>query len=129
MKVLFIGFLVTGWYTSCITSRDDGTYLVSFFVSPRTTNRLLLDSLSGQLPAGLANCPGLRVLDVKDNKMDGNIPNEYSNLKRLELFVTSGNNFSGTMPKDVCTLMATDSRKFIETDCDKVECSCCESCR
>ena len=81
------------------------------------------------MPTELANCPNLRVLDVKDNRLSGEIPHDYSELKELELFVVTGNDFSGSVPNKICTLMEADARKFIETDCDKVACSCCEGCR
>ena len=89
----------------------------------------LSDELTGQLPTELANCPNLRVLDVADNRMSGKIPNDYKELKELELFVATGNDFSGAVSNEICTLMEGDARKFIEIDCDKVECSCCNGCR
>ena len=100
-----------------------GFFFFFFYLS------LLLDEFTGQLPTDLANCPNLRVLDVKDNRLSGEIPHDYSELKELELFVVTGNDFSGSVPNKICTLMEADARKFIETDCDKVACSCCEDCR
>ncbi|KAK1384473.1 receptor protein-tyrosine kinase CEPR2 [Heracleum sosnowskyi] len=55
------------------------------------------NSIMGVLPAELANCSKLKVLNVTKNKMTGSLP-DLSNLTNLEALHVSVNQFSGRFP-------------------------------
>lgn len=58
---------------------------------------LPLNSIMGVLPADLASCSKLKVLNVTRNKMNGSLP-DLSKLIDLEVLDLSGNQFSGRFP-------------------------------
>ena len=65
-------------------------------------------------------------LDLSDNKLQGTIPFEMSNLKLLTNLELDSNALTGNMPFAVCSQLP-----FLENavvDCDDVVCWCCEGC-
>uniref|UniRef100_A0A0D9YPA1 Receptor kinase-like protein Xa21 n=1 Tax=Oryza glumipatula TaxID=40148 RepID=A0A0D9YPA1_9ORYZ len=62
--------------------------------------------------SSLTNCSNLRLLDLGDNKLRGELPNTVGNLStRLEYFITGHNSITGKIPEGIGNLVGL---KFIE---------------
>nr|GEX43217.1 probable LRR receptor-like serine/threonine-protein kinase At4g20940 [Tanacetum cinerariifolium] len=52
----------------------------------------------------VSNVSNIRVLDISDNQLDGDFPEEFSLLTGLQVLDISGNKFSGSLPLSVSVL-------------------------
>lgn len=62
------------------------------------------DSLSGSLPADLAQCPNIRFVDLSSNQLSGTIPGAWANLSLTREWTTlrlSANRLSGSVPYEM----------------------------
>ncbi|XP_054811786.1 receptor-like protein EIX2 isoform X4 [Prosopis cineraria] len=63
---------------------------------------LHLKFLASQMPSSLKNCQNLEILDVRENKLSGSIPNWlWHKVKILQL---RSNHFRGNIPPEICKL-------------------------
>ncbi|KAL1820216.1 hypothetical protein ACET3Z_015085 [Daucus carota] len=76
--------------------------------------------ISGVLPPELANCSNLRVLNVSDNNMKGDLP-DLSKLVKLEILDLSSNYFAGKFPTWVGKLTGLVSLGLGMNDYDEGE--------
>lgn len=79
-------------------------------ISMPTLQELHLQSnkLSGSIdlfPSSfVSNVSNIRVLDISDNQLDGDFPDEFSLLSGLQVLDISGNKFSGSLPSSMSVL-------------------------
>jgi hypothetical protein len=64
------------------------------------------------------------------NEITGTIPTEFGAWSNLLLFQLEGNNVNGTMPEEICALVAPAGGALtsLTADCDEVTCACCTEC-
>jgi hypothetical protein len=88
------------------------------------------------LPSELGKVESLRLLDLSQNRLSGNIPFEIWSLpfdQDLGRIYLEGNQLNGIVPDHFCEKMK-DARRRIQVDCSrffgepKVQCPCCERC-
>lgn len=76
---------------------------------------------------GLVN---LIAMDLSRNSFSGAIPSSLESLEAIKVIKLQYNEFTGTVPDDICSIRGTLS--LLEADCggDPVpnECSCCTTC-
>ncbi|XP_058075967.1 receptor-like protein EIX2 [Magnolia sinica] len=73
-------------------------------VSLVTCMDLSRNNLSGEIPKGLTNLLGLRVLNFSENHLTGEIPDKIGKLALLESLDFSKNQLSGTIPLSMSNL-------------------------
>ena len=57
----------------------------------------------------IGNLRYLTLLDLSNNQFIASIPNSISKLSILRTFLADSNNFSGTLPNDICNIYDQDS--------------------
>ncbi|XP_052142012.1 receptor kinase-like protein Xa21 [Oryza glaberrima] len=99
---------LSGTIPQCIGINQKSLYSVTFAVNQFETS----NKYGWSFMSSLTNCSNLRLLDVGDNKLTGELPNSIGNLStRLEYFVTNYNSMTGKIPEGLGNLV---SLKFIE---------------
>ncbi|KAF8685368.1 hypothetical protein HU200_043992 [Digitaria exilis] len=64
--------------------------------------RLYRNNISGELPSALSNCTDLVTVDLKINKLSGELTKfNFSNLSNLKTLDLMENNFTGTIPESI----------------------------
>nr|CAD1824972.1 unnamed protein product [Ananas comosus var. bracteatus] len=58
--------------------------------------------LSGTLPSNISR--DIDILDVRDNELDGSIPETVSEASSLKYLILKGNHFHGQIPQSICNL-------------------------
>jgi len=58
------------------------------------------NKLQGEIPKSFANLKSLRFLRLNNNKLTGSIPRELALLSNLKVFDVSNNDLCGTIPID-----------------------------
>jgi hypothetical protein len=92
--------------------------------------------LSGSIN-GIGNFPDMAWLQLSSNLFTGTVPVAVGNYLSLSAFTLHGTSIGGTMPEEVCNLLATRGLGGILTslisDCIEptpdIVCTCCTSCR
>ncbi|KAD4981767.1 hypothetical protein R6Q59_001493 [Mikania micrantha] len=90
-------------------NRFDGPF-PNGLISMPTLQQIHLQSnkLSGRIdlfPSSfVSNVSNIRVLDVSDNQLDGDLPDGFNSLTGLEFLDFSGNNFTGSLPLSLAGL-------------------------
>ena len=75
---------------------------------PRVTGLLMEDyGLTGPIPPELGRLENLRVLNLRNNRLEGSIPAELENLRNLALLDLRGNPLTGCIPGEFA-----DNRKL-----------------
>ena len=69
-----------------------------------TALRLVLNGLSGAIPAELGNLANLQILSFSRNTLSGEIPPELGNLANLQILSLSANGLSGAIPAELGNL-------------------------
>lgn len=119
--------------------------------SLKSLRELSLDSmnLDGTIPVWLESFSELRLLDLHRNYLVGSVPINFANLEQLTFLVLNDNLLSGEIPRglgsrpelkvaslhhnefngeasSLCT--ATAKLELLTTDCELIDCPCCQSC-
>ncbi|KAK8648250.1 hypothetical protein V6N13_129009 [Hibiscus sabdariffa] len=69
--------------------------------------------LSGNIPARISLLPGLRILLLGNNRFDGSIPAQLCQLRNISIMDLSNNSFTGTIPSCLSNVaFGTYSRDF-----------------
>ncbi len=80
-------------------------YGVTTDISGRVTELEMRDNkMTGQLPAELGNLAKLTLLDLRNNPLGGNIPAELGNLENLESLVLYRTEVTGEIPNQIANL-------------------------
>ena len=75
------------------------------------------ESLSGIIPAGLAELRHLTLLDLSDNSLTGSIPEDLANLEDLDELRLSGNSLTGCIPQGLKDIETNDLSSLNLPDC------------
>jgi len=65
--------------------------------------------LTGEIPTGLSNLQGLKLLNLSRNHLSSSIPKDIGDLKFLESLDISWNQLTGTIPLSISNLMSLSS--------------------
>jgi hypothetical protein len=71
----------------------------------------------------------IEILDLRDNQLNGTVPLEMMNLRRLQELKLIQNNLSGRVPDAICASLL--NLVVFSTDCSStgsIECGCCTNC-
>lgn len=78
-------------------------------------------------PDQLSELSTMEVLRLDGNLLSSTIPSEWAKWGAIALFRVDSNSLSGEVPGDVCRLFDLKGTEAY-TDCDMLECSCCQYC-
>jgi hypothetical protein len=84
--------------------------------------------LTGGIPPLLSSCTNLLSVKVEGNQLSAPIPTSLGSLTNLEVFYLFANNFTGSMPEEICALRSGAGRlEYLAADCNGIDfsCSCC----
>ena len=84
--------------------------------------------IQGTIPPEIKILQKLEFLDLSHNELVGEVPDELANLGNLEKLYLEGNDLSGAVPNDLCKRRDEGFLLVATTDCDKVQCPCCDNC-
>jgi hypothetical protein len=99
------------------------------------------NKLSGSIDV-VTNFTKLHVLYIENNKFSGSLPVDFSRQTNMEEFTASGNEFTGSVPKGLCSLLKPANKQgskkilsALQTDCTpsadgtvEIDCPCCTTC-
>lgn len=66
-------------------------------------------------------------IELRNNGLEGRIPEEVSFISKLEVFNVNANDLSGHVPSSVCDISG-EHELNIKVDCASVSCNCCSNC-
>lgn len=100
--------ILSGTIPQCLGIHQKSLYSVAFAQNQLETR----NDYDWGFMSSLTNCSNLRLLDLGDNKLRGELPNTVGNLStRLEYFITGHNSITGKIPEGIGNLVGL---KFIE---------------
>ena len=93
------------------------------WVSPEHVGRAVPDATS------LTVHYSIGIIDLRQNRLSGNIPEDLSKMKKISTIHLDGNNLEGVIPDKVCSLFDRTFPEF-SADCSEFddECPCCTTC-
>ncbi|KAK8564097.1 hypothetical protein V6N13_005688 [Hibiscus sabdariffa] len=92
------------WYLNLSNNSFDGEPLPGNCSMPKLAWLLLQHNLFvGEFPACLSNSLSLKLVDVRDNRLSGNISNLPA-LMQVGAFLVGRNRFSGQLPEQLCQM-------------------------
>ncbi|XP_054794733.1 receptor-like protein 8 isoform X2 [Prosopis cineraria] len=62
------------------------------------------NNFKGNIPTGIINSTGLRMLDLNANQLSGEIPSWIGNFQRMSYLILSKNSLRGSVPQSFCNL-------------------------
>ena len=83
---------------------DENLYMRDLLEVTAITNRAGPDFAGQHIPKTIEALKNLQVIDLKDKKLIGDLPNELGNLTELTKLSIFGNSFSGGIPKSIVDL-------------------------
>ena len=83
------------------------------------------NSLTGLISEELGDLSSLTVSQLDANRLQGPLPADLGSISTLKELVLEGNDLSGNVPSDMCL---GESLLTLNVDCDRVQCTCCETC-
>lgn len=85
------------------------------------TNQLHNNRLKGSLPSEIGNCFWLKNLEVQDNWLTGQVPSSMvGGLEKLSSQNLETNNFTGSVPDEICSLKESFDSTFVAVACKNV---------
>lgn len=89
--------------------------LIQSLLSLRVLN-LRNNKFEGNIPVGLGSLERLAILSLRSNRFNGSIPKDIIHLQELRILDLSLNNFSGPIPLKLGNLTTLTSKLFTSTD-------------
>ena len=112
-----------------------GTIPEEFYNASRLRDVDLLDmNLIGTISSRVMGLQGLHRFRVRGNNFTGEIPVEFASIAVLELAWFHLNDFSGSMPAEICRMRNDQFLTQLDTDCSPDDgipafgCDCCTVC-
>ncbi|KAL6567246.1 LRR receptor-like serine/threonine-protein kinase ghr1 [Orobanche gracilis] len=87
-------------------------HILTTLLTSSTLNELYLQNniLSGSIDfSPLSNDSDLRILDLSNNQLNGQLPNALGSFTGLQVLNVAGNNFSGTLPTSINDIITLNS--------------------
>jgi len=89
--------------------------------------------LSGTLSTKIGNLKNLESLRLRRNRLTGTVPTELAKIRSLRLAWLHLNEFTGSIPLQVCSRVGPGLLEFLNADCGPEgapaqECACCHGC-